>query len=185
MSLTTYTAPRSVWPGSTIEGRTAGSAARLPATLLAPGNWLVKCVDASTAPPTVISYAQWRLPVPLWEKLCAENGGGVPAQVTDEMRKTFAREHAESCTPDGEPKGLRVEVTEWLEGEMAAANRRCFPADRESYISASGPPSLPLLPSSLRPLQCSFKSRLCPRTNAAGPGDCSRNGASTLRTLTG
>lgn len=62
----------------------------------------MECVDDSN---TTIAYAQWRLPMRLRERLRGENGGGIQAEVSDEMTAVFEREDAASCTPEGEPRG--------------------------------------------------------------------------------
>lgn len=141
------TLPHSVWPSSTLDFRYAGSYARLPMSLLSEGNWFMKCVlSCSPASPSAgleerktVAYAQYRLPLPLWENVRAENGGGIQAEVTEEMKEEFAREYAESCTAGGEPRGMRLEVVGSCGPAMREANRRCFPGDRESYISTSAP----------------------------------------------
>ena len=105
----------------------------------------MKCISSTTSPSsgaveeTAIAYAQWRLPLPLWEKVRAEHGGGIQVEVTREMKAEFEKEYAESCTPEGEPRGMRVEVVEACSPAMGAANRRCFPVKGKEYISASDP----------------------------------------------
>lgn len=175
--LTLLTLIHRVWQGSTLEGRTAGSYARLASSLLGPGNWFTKCIDSSTS--TTIAYAQWSLPLALWERVRAANGGGIQADVTDEMRATFEQERAESCTPDGESKGMRMDVVEFCGPAMSAANRRCFPQDEE-YISVFQPSTVFVAMLTSLP-QCSPRSRLFQRINAAEPDNCSRTGVLILR----
>lgn len=125
---------KTVWPNSTLESRIAGSYARLANTLLGEGAWFMKCVDTSNG--QIVAYAQWTLPIQLWEKFRLQHGGGVQAQVTDDMRKRFELESIESCTSEGEPRGMRIEVVEHCSPAMVPARNVAFPEDEE-YISKS------------------------------------------------
>lgn len=143
----------------------------------------MKCVDPTTD--TIIAYAQWTLPLALWERLRAEHDGGAQAGVTDEMRAVFEREHAESCTSEGEPKGLRMEVVEFCTPAQSKANARCFPFEG-GYISMSllGPRFSPAPPLTVSH-QCSSKSKLSLRTSGGEPDSCSHSGAWILRIARG
>ena len=104
----------------------------------------MKCVSSGPGlTDEVIAYAQWTLPITLWERVRDENGGGIQAEVTEAMREGFERDHAESCTPDGEPRGMRMEVVEFCAPAMREAGKRCFPQN-EDYISTSPACSLHL-----------------------------------------
>lgn len=78
----------------------------------------------------VVAYAQWTLPKTLWERL---GGPAKFADVDESMKAEFEKEAEESCTSDGEPKGMRVEVVEACSPAMRAAGREVFPRDGE-YI---------------------------------------------------
>ena len=116
---------QTVWPGSTIESRTAGSYARLPKTILADGVVLMKAINKDEQ---AIAYAQWTLPLPVWRRLREE----WPVEVSDEQRWEFEREHQASLDPStGEPKGMRMEVVEACTPAMEEAGLRAFPRDEE------------------------------------------------------
>lgn len=115
---------QTVWPNSTIESRIAGSYARLPQSLLTEGAWFMKAVREDG---TVVAYTQWTLPVALWEKL-----GGREKFILDEsMTAQFEKESTESCMPDGNPKGMHVEVVDACSPAMAAARNDFVPKDEE------------------------------------------------------
>jgi len=107
----------------------------------------MKCIDTESG--ETIAYAQWTLPLPLWEKVRAEHGGGMQAEVDEMMREQFQREHAASCTEDGEPKGMRMEVVQHCTPDMEEARKVAFPGEGEDFISESvcfcGPSSASLM----------------------------------------
>lgn len=117
---------QTVWPDSTIKSRIAGSYARLPGSLLAEGMWFFKAVDMDGV---VMAYAQWTLPKALWERL----GGKEKSDVDEDMRAHFERESEESCTPDGNLKGIHVQVVEACSPAMATAGREFFPREEHYW----------------------------------------------------
>lgn len=124
---------QTVWPDSTIESRIAGSHARLPKTLLGPGNWFQKVTQGGKP----VAYAQWTLPIPLWERLNRENGGGIDAEADTQMRDQFNREYNGSCVSPGWPKGMRREVVEACSPAMEEANERVFSGDGDAICTST------------------------------------------------
>lgn len=125
---------QTVWPNSTIESRIAGSYARLPQTLLGDGAWFMKAIDSDG---TAVAYAQWTMPKALWDRL----GGPAHFVVDEAMRAQFERESDESCLPDGNPKGMQVEVVRACSPAMSAANREFFPQDEDHICGLTSTPS--------------------------------------------
>lgn len=103
-------------------------------TLISLGHWFMKCVDSGTN--ITIAYAEWSLPLALWDRVQAENGGGIQAEVSEAMRAAFEQEYEESCTSDGEPRGMRLEVVNACGPANRAACERVWPKGEE-YISRS------------------------------------------------
>ncbi|KAF4548975.1 Hypothetical protein D9617_24g016890 [Elsinoe fawcettii] len=129
---------QTVWPGSTIESRTAGAYARLARTFIHPGHWFRK-VTVDGKP---IAYAQWTLPIALWQRMNAENNGGMDGESGEEAKKRFKKEAEDSCDSPGWPTGLRRDVVEACSPAMERAHEKVFRSD-EDFIFLDQVKTLP------------------------------------------